>query len=109
MECGGGDVLGRIRGLQSNEEIMVPFETVWRRIKRHDGEVFVQIRGGKFKYAVIAGALVPDRTNQQIPKSHFRRAMKQVPLKNTVPLQDLRGPSYIYAVLMDDRIRGGDW
>jgi hypothetical protein len=32
-----------------------------------------------------------------------------VPLENTVPVQHLRGPSYIYAILMDPRIRQDDW
>jgi hypothetical protein len=32
-----------------------------------------------------------------------------VPLTTTAPLQRLQGPSYLYAILMDDRIRHGDW
>jgi hypothetical protein len=31
------------------------------------------------------------------------------PLPNTVPVQNLQGPSYLYAILMDSRIRDGDW
>jgi len=88
---------------------MVAFEAVWDRIKQHQGKKFVQIRGGGFTYAIIGGALLPDRTRQQILKSHFEEAFGLVPLENTVPVQHLRGPSYIYAVLMDSRIRGADW
>jgi hypothetical protein len=88
---------------------MASFEIVWRRIETHAGEKFMQIRGGKFIYEVIGGHVLPDRTNQQIPKSHFEKALALLPLENTVPIQHLRGPSYIYAILMDDRIRMGDW
>jgi hypothetical protein len=35
--------------------------------------------------------------------------LRYVPLPNTVPVQHLRGPSYIYAILMDSRIRRTDW
>lgn len=89
---------------------MIPkIETVWARIEAHAGEKFCQIRGGEFSYIVAGGHVVPDRTPQQIPKSHFREALTHLPLDNTVPVQHLRGPSYIYAILMDQRIRDGDW
>jgi len=88
---------------------MASLEIVWQRIETHAGEQFMQIRGGKFIYEVIGGRVVPDRTNQQIPKTHFEKAFALLPLENTVRIQHLRGPSYIYAILMDDRIRMGDW
>jgi hypothetical protein len=88
---------------------MISFETVWTRAEAHAGEEFVQIHGGKFTYVISGGHIIPDRTNQQIPKSHFEEAFKLVPLENTAPVQHLRGPSYIYAILMDDRIRASDW
>jgi hypothetical protein len=88
---------------------MPSLEIVWQRIETHAGEQFMQIRGGKFIYEVIGGHVVPDRTNQQIPKSHFEKALVLLPLENTVRIQHLRGPSYIYAILMDDRIRMSDW
>ena len=75
--------------------IMILFNTIWSRIEAHAGQRFVQIRGGKFTYVVASGHVIPDRTNQQIPKSHFEEASKLLPLKNTVPVQHLRGPSYI--------------
>jgi hypothetical protein len=83
--------------------------TVWPRIEDHAGEEFHQIRGAAFTYRVSGGHVVPNRTKQQIPKSHFEQALAFVPLSDTVLLQHLRGPSYIYAILMDGRIRRGDW
>jgi hypothetical protein len=84
-------------------------DAVWQRICRNEGETFHQKRGGEFTYSVISGALVPNRTNQQIPRSQFADALKLVPLFGTKSIHHLRGPSYIYAVLMDPRIKGEDW
>jgi hypothetical protein len=84
-------------------------DTIWQRISAHAGETFQQIRGGEFTYVGESSHIKPDRTNQQIPRGHFEEALGLVPLENAVPVQHLRGPSYIFAVLMDPRIRQGDW
>lgn len=88
---------------------MVGIETIWARIESHADEEFYQIRGATFTYAVSGGHVILDRTNQRIPKSHFEKALQYLPLPNTVAVQHLRGPSYIYAILMDPRIRQSDW
>ena len=85
------------------------FESVWTRIKSHQGETFRQIRGGEFTYTITGAALYPDRVVRALPKAHFERAYEMCPLENTVPVQNLQGPSYLYAILMDPRIRDGDW
>ena len=87
----------------------VTFDRVWERIEAHVGETFRQIRGGEFTYEVRSGAVWPDRTTRALPRSHFEQAFAHVPLDSTVPLQRLQGPSYLYAILMDRRIRQGDW
>jgi hypothetical protein len=83
--------------------------TVWERIEALAGQEFRMIRGAAFRYEVSGGHVLPDRTNQQIPKSHFEQALAFVPLPDTTGIQDLRGPSFIYAILMDHRIRQADW
>ena len=88
---------------------MLSFNTIWSRIRENEGQTFRQIRGQKFTYSVIGSAIVPSTTNQNIPKAHFEAATALLPLQNTVAVQHLRGPSYIYAVLMDNRIRKTDW
>lgn len=81
-------------------------EYVWSLINKYSGEKFYQIRGGEFTYEVKGNCVVPNRTNVQISKASFDEAVKLLPLPNTVPLQHLRGPSYVYAILMDSRISG---
>jgi len=84
------------------------FDSVWERIRSNAGADFRMIRGARFRYTIIADHVIPDRTKQQIPKSHFGRARQLVPMASTAPLQQLRGPSFIYAILMDARIRQSD-
>jgi hypothetical protein len=67
------------------------------------------IRGAAFRYEVTGGHVLPERTNQQIPKFHFEKALAFVPLADTTAIQNLRGPSFIYAILMDPSIRQSDW
>jgi hypothetical protein len=79
-------------------------DTLWQRIESQAGAEFRMIRGGDFRFSIVAGHVIPDRTAQQIPKSHFEKALALVPLAGTAPLQHLRGPSFINAILMDSRI-----
>jgi hypothetical protein len=85
---------------------MSDFDAVWQRIRNHEGEQFRQVRGNPFDYRLTERTLRPSTTNQAIARSHFQRAWERRPLKGPGQLQDLRGPSYLYAVLSDQRISG---
>ncbi|MCW8137960.1 MAG: hypothetical protein KIT58_03555 [Planctomycetota bacterium] len=84
-------------------------DVVWDRLRRHQGEVFRQITGGDFTYVVESDKVVPSRTDWLFPKKQIAEAVSLMPIESTVPLQHLYGPSYLYAMLMDGRIRGKDW
>lgn len=84
-------------------------DDVWQRIQAHAGQQFRQIRGQAFTYEAHEGYLVPSTTEQNLAKSQFAAALELVPLKNSASIQHLRGPSYLFAILMDQRIRQGDW
>jgi hypothetical protein len=88
---------------------VVIFSEIWRRIEAHSGEVYHQIRGQEFVYSISGNCVIPNRTNRQLPRSDFQKAFEMVPLKNTTAIQSLQGPSYVFAMLMDRRIRGSDW
>ena len=94
---------------QSIGEHVANIEVVWRRIAAHQGEPFRQIRGQTFTYTVHESVLRPSTTNRNLPKAEFGKALEFVPLKNTAALQSMQGPSYLFAVLMDPRIRGSEW
>lgn len=85
-------------------------EILWERIKENEGQVFKQIKGGEFTYDVKGNSItLLSRTRRSISKNIFVKGLKHVPLDNTVPLQHLQAPSYLYAILMDSRIRKNDW
>jgi hypothetical protein len=82
---------------------------IWQRIISYQGQTFNQIRGKAFTYQADGNRIRLSSTNQNIEKSSVDEALSYVPLVNTVPIQHLRAPSYLYAILMDNRIRNGDW
>lgn len=84
-------------------------ESIWKRISENEGEVFKQKRGAEFTYEVKGNSIKLSRTNRIVSKNTFIEALKHIPLDNTVPLQHLQGPSYLFAILMDSRIRKDNW
>jgi len=90
---------------------MRDIEVIWTRIKAHAGQTFHQVEGGEFIYQVKGRTLKPDRTNRIISRSDFEKALSHVPFLSTTEVNrlGLQGPSYVFAILMDDRIRQRDW
>jgi hypothetical protein len=81
-----------------------PFGEIWGRIEHCQGEVFYQKRGKGFTYIVQSGCVVPNTTTRLLPKSHFEKAVNRMPLAGPGGIQDLQGPSYLFAILTDPRI-----
>lgn len=82
------------------------FDQVWARIVRLTGSEFRQKTGRRFTFSIRGGALSPDTTNRLLAQSQFERAYHRRPLKGPGQLQDLQGPSYLYAILTDPRVDG---
>jgi hypothetical protein len=91
------------------------FATVWRRIKNHQGEVFHTLRGILFTYEIDANGYLTTRKSPPgkgftSPREDFRNAYDFVPLPGPAHLQAVvASPSYVWAILHDERIRGNDW
>src|SRR5689334_23721137 len=83
---------------------MIDFDVVWQRIVALQGDTFHQKTGKPFRYAISGGCVVPSTTNRQLPRSQFARAYKRRPLQGPGQLQDLQGPSYLFAILTDPRV-----
>lgn len=81
------------------------FSNVWNKIVSHEGEIFTQIRGKEFTYSIVGNSIVPSTTNRNIHMNQFEKAYDLMPLKNTSTIQDLQGPSNLYAILTDSRIK----
>ena len=92
----------------------VTFDTVWHRIRTYEGMTFATKTGLSFDYEIEGStALWVNRdgrkVDQRIPKSVFRTAFERMPLENTSAVNDLRGSSYVYGIMMNARIRCEDW
>lgn len=89
---------------------MPPFDEIWNRIVAHAGETFHTKKGLEFTYEIREDKFYPSRTNYVIAKSDFETAYTHVPIDGPGIINSIvRGPSYIWAVLHDQRISGGHW
>jgi hypothetical protein len=82
------------------------FQTIWKRIINHEGETFFTKKNLPFTYKIVNNCIVPDRTNYPLAKSNFEKAAKINNLTGPGQINDIvRGPSYVYAILTDSRIK----
>lgn len=82
------------------------FQTIWNRIVNCSGEEFYTKTNLPFTYSIVDNCVVPDRTNYPLDKSNFVKAAQIDPLNGPGQISELvRGPSYVYAILTDKRIR----
>lgn len=77
---------------------------IWQRIMENEGSEFRQIRGRTYTYKLAGYNLVPSTTNYLISKTQIEKTLKRMPVSGPRALQDLMGPSYLYAILSDLRI-----
>lgn len=84
-------------------------DKVWKRIVANEGQIFKQIRGREFTYNITGNTILLSTTNQNVSRRELEKALEFLPLKSTVVIQHLRAPSYLYAILMDQRISQTDW
>ena len=89
------------------------FSEVWHRIGVHAGEVFETKRGIQFPYTVEGDGFYPDGCNHRVDISDLKNAYGNVPCEGPSDInrgiRAIRGSSYVWAVLHDNRIRNGDW
>ena len=81
-------------------------DTIWNNVLANEGKVFHQIKGKAFTYTANNSktSISLGTTNQSITKNLLEKAVMLLPFSDTVPLQHLRSPSYLYAILTHKRI-----
>ena len=88
-------------------------EAVWLDIKKHQGEQFHTSRGLPFTYEVEGNGIWffrnRKRVNRKLTRAQAEIAISRCPLKSTTEIKDLMDYPYLFAVLMDRRIRGQAW
>lgn len=87
-----------------------PFNQVWNLIISLAGRQFQTKLGLAFTYKVRAGTVFPSRTAYQISRADFETAYELAPLNGPGKINMIvRGPSYVWAILHDQRVSGGAW
>lgn len=83
---------------------MTDFREIWARVQQHAGEVFTTVRGKESRYSARAGGVEMLTTNRVLPRADFEQALARMPVDGPGALQDLQGPSYLFAILSDPRV-----
>lgn len=89
----------------SSQGDVTNLDPIWRTICSLAGQDFTTKTGKPFAYDASASALVLRNTNRSLPKGDFAEALRRMPVSGPGELQDLQGPSYLYAILTDQRVQ----
>tara|TARA_Y100001936_G_C15949361_1_gene599266 strand:+ start:757 stop:1029 length:273 start_codon:yes stop_codon:yes gene_type:complete len=85
-------------------------DIIWKRIKNLEGETFRTIQNLEFTYEISGDVLIPSRTEYNLSKSDVGKILERIPLKGPGEISnDVRGPSYLWAILHDSRISNDEW
>ena len=83
---------------------------LWNRLRGAEGQEFETKTGMPFTYEISGDVFRPSRTEYNISKAEFQKALIRVPFDGPgVINKTVRGPSYVRAVLHGKRIRKQDW
>ena len=88
-------------------------ESVWHRIKSHQGEEFKTATRLPFTYEVEGAGIWffrnGQRINRKLSRTQVDKAIARCPLTSTTEIKDLMDYPYLFALLMDTRIRREAW
>ncbi len=86
--------------------LIISFEQIWENIIRYSGQkIFKTKRGEPFSYSINNNIVITNRTDQGIRKRNFLIAYDMWPLDGPGKINNIiRGSSYVWAILNDDRI-----
>lgn len=87
---------------------------VWRRIADHQGEEFHTKTGLPFTYEVEGHSGIwfhreGHRINKRLGRQDVEKAIVKCPLEKVIDIRECFDPAYLFALLMDHRIRGTEW
>jgi hypothetical protein len=81
------------------------FNQIWRRIQGLADAGF-STKTGKAFYSWTPGAVHLGNTSRSLSRAQFLTALQRFPVTGPGALEDLQGPSYLYAILTDLRVTG---
>ena len=88
-------------------------DVVWRRVAHLQGELFQTVRGLPLTFEVEGNGIwffrAGKRINRKLTRRQFEVALSRCPLASTTEIKDLIDYPYLFAILMDKRIRLQAW
>ena len=83
-------------------------DKIWNNIIKYQGEqFFTTVKKKPFSYIVNGNSIVLQNTNRIIPRSNVERALEiNSPTVSKFVGMNLQGPSYLLAIITDNRIIG---
>jgi hypothetical protein len=88
-------------------------DAVWGRISQFQGEQFHTARRLPFTFEVEGNGIwffrEGKRINRKLTRAQVDLAISRCPLNSTTEIKDLMDYAYLYALLVDRRIRGDAW
>lgn len=81
-------------------------KNIVEKLKKLEGETFYTVKGLPFTYHFLNDhAIVTDRTNYRIGILDFVKALQINPMQLNQISKTVRGPSYVFGILTDERFR----
>ena len=82
-------------------------DKVWANIRKHEGEVFYTVRNIAYTYIVKDNyILINNDSRRKITKTNLAKALEiQNPTSSKIGNAGIWGPSYIYGIIIDSRIK----
>lgn len=78
---------------------------IWEKVVQHQGEIFQTVTGLEFTYRVSGEKVIHTRSKATLSKRDFETAVIINPQKAFDLHNSVTGPSYVYAIITDDRIK----
>ena len=78
---------------------------IWEKVKQFQGQTFQTVTGLEFTYEVSGAKVIHSRSKATLSKSDFEKAIMLNPQKPSDLHNAVSGPSYVYAIITDDRMR----
>ena len=78
---------------------------IWEKVLQHQGQIFRTVTGLEFTYRVSGEKVIHTRSKATLSKRDFEKAVMINPQKASDLHNFVSGPSYVYAIITDDRIK----
>lgn len=90
--------------------VLKNIDEVWDRLSSLAGETFQTKTGKPFTFSISGEVLRVSRTEYNLSKGNFAKVIEITPFDGPGTINNLvRGPSYVWAILHDVRVRKDEW